>query len=214
MRRAFLTGFCRSGTKSISQFFRKLGVESYHQKMDPSRGNMTPYDFRSPPSWAAEYIKRKADRIKSSSLVFESSWGMAHYFYGLSLEVPEAEYLIMVRDPGDAANSLRKFGRHGDDIEELALMYNMTLLSLLWQASIMVRRPQWLDFDKYTRGEYTSALFGLFGIPETAENLLTARRHLDEKVNSSGQYELEWSEHFKIGRFLADALKTTIGEFS
>lgn len=216
MKRVFLTGFCRSGTMSIAQFFQKFGIKSYHQKSDPQAGNMTPYDFRKPPSWAADYIKRKAAGIKGSDIAFESSWGIAHYLYGMSLNIPSAKFLIMVREPVSACNSIRALGhkRHPQDIDELALLYNMTFLSLLWQSSIMVNKPQWMDFDNYTRGEYTSALFGLFGVPETASNILAAKKHLNEKVNTSGPYRETWSEHFKLGRILAANLKIMIGEFS
>jgi hypothetical protein len=199
---------------SIAQFFQKLGIKSYHQNLDPQAGNMTPYYFRKPPLWACKYIDKKAARIKGSDIAFESSWGMAHYFYAMSTTI-SATFLVMIRDPISACNSLRvsRHNQYSNNIDELALLYNMTFLSLLWQSSIMVNQPRWMDFDKYVSGEYTGALFRLFAIEASATNMDIASNHLMEKVNSSGRYDFRWSNYFREGRLLIATLKGCIQEF-
>jgi hypothetical protein len=176
---------------------------------------MTPYNFRNPPPWADEYIKRKTKRTEKSDIAFVASWGMAHYFYGMSENI-SGVFLIMIRDPVYACNSLKalRISRHSRNIDELALLYNMTFLSLLWQSSIMVNKPRWMDFDKYVSGLYTPALFRLFDIEGSATNLFIAREHLNEKVNSSGEYVTEWTDYFKIGKMLAENLKATSRELN
>lgn len=214
MKRVFLTGFCRSGTLSIAQLLRKLEIESYHQWFDPPRGSMTSYDFHRPPAWAKDYINRKVSRINNSNIQFESSWGMAHYIYGLTREMPNAEFLIMFRDPCQCCNSLLNWGRnsHAQNINELALMYNMTFLSLALQSLIMERKPRWMDFEKYIIGKYTKTLFRIFKISNSETNQLIAENHLKKKVNSSGIYQKKDSPFFYDGRLLVDRLKSELEE--
>jgi hypothetical protein len=200
---------------SIARFFHKLGIPAYHQGTDPPAAAMTPYNFKNPPAWAAGYITKKCTAIKKQGdPCFESSWGIAHYIFLMSLEFPEADFLILLRNPIYACNSLRAFGRsrHSRNIDEVALLYNQTLLSLLTQSILMERRPRWMDFDRYAKGGYISALFKLFGIPESANNLSIANDHLKIKVNSSGSYDCQQSEFFDEGRALVDRLKAATVE--
>jgi hypothetical protein len=202
---------------SIARLFHKLGVSAYHQKTDPPAAAMAPYNFKNPPSWATGHITRKAQTIKKQEKpYFESSWAMSHYIYLISLEFPEADFLILLRDPDKACNSLRSMSpsRHSRNIDELALLYNMTLLSILNQSIAMERRPRWIAFDKYIRGESTPALFSLFGIEPSATNQTVAESHLAEKINSSGSYDLKWSPYFKEGRQVVRHLKRALKEIS
>jgi hypothetical protein len=199
---------------SIAKFFQKFGIESHHQRMDPSAGNMTPYNFRNPPPWAASHIKKKSANIKKQTVAFESSWGMAHYFYAMSLEFPDAEFLIMLRDPVCACNSLRALNhnQHRKGLDELALLYNMTMLSLIWQSQLMERKPRWLDFNKYVTNEYRRGLFRLFDIEDSADNRLIARKHLQTKINSSGHYNYQSCPYFADGRMFVSSLKRSLEE--
>jgi len=222
--RVILTGFCRSGTTSTAQFYSLFGVPSHHQKLGPGRANMRPYDYADPPAWAHNYMDRKAAAINSSD-GFEASWEVAHFIYLLSQRCPQVFWLLMLRDPAAACNSLRKYNRKGTEIADLAALYEETMLGILEQCLMMTSRPRWLDFERYIAGGYTGALLDLFGIPLTMDNRELAAGHLGRKVRSSGEYAVQdyglnvgpkkrRESIFANGRHIVRILKTVCKELT
>lgn len=189
MKTVLLTGFCRSGTTSTYELFKKFGVPSCHQAHLPGTDKMQPFNPLKPPAYAQKHIQDKAWSIKPG---FEANWALAHYIFGISQKIPGVVCLLIIRDPKGACNSLSNFNRagwDGADILETTNCYNETWASILRQVFFMPVKPFWLDFEKYIRGWYIEPLLSLFDIPLTPENKKKAFNHLGRKVRSSGNYK-------------------------
>ncbi|GAF72498.1 unnamed protein product [marine sediment metagenome] len=149
---------------------------------------MKPFNPLKPPVYAQGHIDSKAKSIKPG---FESNWALAHYVYGLSQKLPGAVWLLIIRDPKWACNSLSNFNNadwRGADVLETCNCYNETWAGILRQALLMKVKPYWMDFEKYVRGWYIEPLLSLFDIPLVEANKKKARNHLARKVRSSGNY--------------------------
>ena len=197
-QKVMLTGFCRSGTTSIAQFFERFDIPSYHQKLGPGKENMIPHGILAPPPWANEYVKKKAAQVRGS-WGFESSWEFSHYMYELSLALPDVQWLILVRPPYHACNSLKAHNRRDDPIDKLAGLYIEVYKSLISQIESMKRRPMWLDFHRYISGRYVEPLFALFDIPRCDATMRLAHDHLTKKIRTAGEYKMHDSELFPEG---------------
>lgn len=211
MDKVVLTGFCRSGTTSIAEFFKLFDIPSYHQKIGPGKNIMQAHNIFYPPAREMIYYDRKAKSLRNSR-GFESSWEFAHFMYGLSNRAPNMKWLIMLRDPEDACNSLKNYNMKNSTIDALADLFNDTILSVYKQARIMDPQPRWMDFEKYIAGEYTRPLFSLFDIPTDINNLEKAKTHLTKKIRTSGEYEKQDSVNFVIGRDIVGLIKKTCPE--
>lgn len=188
MSTVVLVGYARSGTTSISRFFKEFGVKSFHQRKDPGRHLNYPcyhlVDER------RDYVLKKAEDIRSTGTAFEASWELSYYMAALANECPEVDWLVMIRDPKDACNSLKKFRRKKAAIRDLMLHWCELHLTLLQQIKYMRKPPKLLLFEKYIQGGYNAQLFNLFGIERNKDNCMKAQEFLKQKVNSSGEYEL------------------------
>ena len=171
------------------ELFKLFGIPSGHQLCLPGTGKMNPFNPLRPPMYAQGHIQDKAESIKPG---FEANWALAHYIYGISQKIPHVVWLLIVRDPKGACNSLANFNIadwRGADILETTNCYNETWASILRQVLLMPVKPYWLDFDRYIRGWYIAPLFSLFDIPLTLKNKKKALNHLDIRVRSSGNYK-------------------------
>lgn len=200
------TGFARTGTKGIAAFFRNFGIASYHQHdAVPAFLRISEYKFTKPPAEVMDYVKIKIDRMtRSKQPLFESSWAFGNFFYLFWKHIPYLKILISLRDPLWTCNSLVAMRRQ--PLQQAAVRFICHYQNILRQVALMKERVYWMDFDKYSEGEYISPLFKLFDIPEEKHD--EAMEFLSTKINTSGPYELnDLPDIFNAGRSIIEDIK-------
>jgi len=197
-KKVHLAAFARSGTKSIADFFRLYGIQSGHQPWAfPDETGC--YDILNPPKIVEEWIEKRSKNL----MTFEACWSSSYILYQLQRVRPELEFLIMIRNPGDACNSMLHFLHHGArahkfynyDLHPAATLdlcaskYNEIYIMLIRQILAMDPRPRFLKFENYIQEKYTKPLLDLFEIEKSEKNLRKAKNLLNNKVNSRGEYD-------------------------
>ena len=121
----------------------------------------------------------------------------------ISKRLPDAVFLIMLRDPLYVCNSLKRYGSSGFkniDIHQMATHYNELYLFLIEQIIKSEAEIFWMDFDRYVEGQYTRRLMDLVGLPTVSENYRIAGEVLGKKIRPAGDYKIvdpkKYAGHF------------------
>lgn len=197
-KKVMLAAFARSGTKSIADFFRLYGIQSGHQPF--AFPDVTGcYDILNPPKAVDDWIEERSENL----MTFEACWSSSYILYQLQKARPEIEFLIMIRSPRGACNSLLHFFHHAArahkyynydmhpniTLDTCASKYNEIYIMLIRQILAMDPRPRLLKFEDYVQGKYIEPLLDLFEIEKSEENLGKAKNLLSHKVNSRGDHD-------------------------
>jgi len=186
MMKVILAGHSRSGTTSMAHFFKKLGVPSGHQQWQPKKTRCIPYDLDNTPGWAREYADKRAGRINTQMPEgFEADWELSYFIYLLHRRLPKVVWLVTVRDPVMACNSLRTYNVKLP-IEQIARHYCEVYLFIIEQALRMQVKPLLVTFEDYIEGKYNRKLAALFDKPVNLE----AKKILEKKIRTSGPYDV------------------------
>ncbi len=200
-RKLIITGYGRSGTKSLAQFFKLYDIFSVHQYAPHPGDRVGAFHINSPPYFVEQFINSKLGAMaKLADEWCESTWGLCYFLYHIQQRKESIDFLIVTRDALLACNSMLRYQKaHQSDKQppgELTLdltaeKYDEVYTSLIHQSLHMVPKPRHIKFERYVAGEYNHKLMGLFNIPPTAENLDKAEEHLKIKYNSlGGPYQL------------------------
>jgi hypothetical protein len=175
--RLLITGYARSGTKSLSEFYRLfIGSLDAGHEVAPMPDT---------PNFVVEKLK--------TPLQVEASW--ACFPFIAEFQKAGCQTLIVTRDPLLACNSMVHYhNNHNKTLEMTSLQYHTAYKKLIDQISFMKMSPEpkFIRFGKYIAGEYTTKLFALLGIKETEVNYDKAREHLRKRINHAGPYDVKY----------------------
>lgn len=210
-RPIILVSFPRSATASTARFLKKFGVHAVHQARPTTTTNSDPIKFSFTSGVEDKYSKAKVKSLYQ----FEASWELSWHILSLQKLNPEIQFLIMLRNPINACNSLRHYritNKLKRNIDDLALMWTSLHQVIFQQAIRMKDKPKWMLFEKYIKGYYTEKLFNLFNIPITKQNVEQANKFLSGKINTRGEYKLENSPYFALCEQIQDIITTSLEE--
>ncbi len=189
----------RSGTKSLYWFFSQLGINSHHQNLSlySREGDIIPYDMKNIPKKIIAHVDLFSQRIPDPNAknYFNSDWAASPIMLPLHQLKPNIKFLITVRDPISAANSLRRI-RMKDDHPAYHIDYFVDAWLRLYtlilnQSELITPKPTLLKFGDLISGKYDNFLLKLFNLKTTGPNKLIADVHWAKKVNSLGKYKTD-----------------------
>lgn len=185
----FATGMPRTGTKSVSVFFGRAGIESHHQpnSLIVNERQLESYDLANPPNWLLERVNRK----NYTGNYVDSCWTNIYAFYLLERKFPEAEFLLLLRGVEAVSNSLKALRelRPNAAVRPVSYYADAWLRGyefVLRQIEIM-KKPFLLEFDQYVAGRYTDFLLSLFDVRD-GPSRMRAALSLKTKANYRGDY--------------------------
>jgi len=208
-----LTGFPRSATKGTVMFHAEFGIKAFHQRFcAPAHLRLMDYSFKNPPKIVEDYVSYKSSMISGNG--FEASWDLGNFIYLLSLKKPEINWLITIRNPKEACNSLTHYRVYKDPVETAAIYYLFHYDRILKQIKLMDEKPKWIDFDAYVGGAYIDSFFSYWDVDKTKYTYKKADRFLSKKINNFGKYRLFDSNNlFKSCEQITDKIKNECAEF-
>ena len=200
-RQTLLVGTPRSASGSFTQFYHKFGVRSFHERMMvqglKSELINTWHDTDDPAHGIRGLVRRWSVMLQDGLPYFEACHGKLLIVGVLSKLLPNLDFFVIARDPlsylsswkhmqDERLHGVNYLGRSMNEYADIAAHWGAWLL---YQISLMEKKPIFLSFKRYIAGEYNEFLLDWYGL-KTRENLSIAQEHLKTRFDHYGDYRI------------------------